>query len=272
MGIFNYDEYKRIKSKDLFSVEGKVALVTGAAGGIGGAIAELFAELGGKVIASDVDMDRLEKFVKRLRDRGFEVHPYKADITSIEEVRKLLTFSYEKYGRIDALYIVPGINIRKPLQKHTYEEFEKVINVNLRGAFILLKESYPFMREGGSIVLISSIRSIVVEPGQGPYAATKAAMVQLAKVAAAEYSKRNIRVNVIAPGVIDTPLTQQIKNDPEWYRAYTEKTILKRWGDPREVAAVAVFLVMPASSYITGTVIYVDGGWTAIDGRYEPKL
>jgi len=97
-------------------------------------------------------------------------------------------------------------------------------------------------------------------------------MVQLAKTAAAEWGRYNIRVNCIAPGVVDTPLTRQIKEDPEWYRAYLNKTALRRWAEPSEIAAVAIFLAMPASSYITGSVIYVDAAWTSIDGRYEPKV
>jgi len=125
---------------------------------------------------------------------------------------------------------------------------------------------------GGSIILLSSIRSLTVEPGQGVYAATKAGILQLAKTLAAEMGKFNVRVNAIGPGVIETPLTQQIKNDEEWYRAYAEKSALKRWGTVKEVAGPAIFLATDAASFITGTIIYVDGGWTAIDGRYDPKI
>ncbi len=261
--------------RELFSVEGRVAVVTGAAGGIGGAIAELFSELGGRVVASDVDEGGLSRLVSRISSRGFDVRGFRADITSVDDVRSLIDFSLRSYGRVDALYVVPAINIRKPIGKYSYEEFDRVINLNLRGSFTVLKEFLEVMKnnpDGGSVVLFSSIRHLVVEPGQSAYAATKAAIVQLAKVAAVEYGKYNIRVNVIAPGVVDTPLTQQIKKDSDWYRAYLEKTVFKRWATPMEIASVAVFLAMPASSYITGTVIYVDGGWTAIDGRYEPKL
>jgi len=261
-----------LSAQELFSVRGRVAVVTGAASGIGRAIAELFAELGGSVIASDVNAEGLASLVEELRGRGYSAEGYRADITRVEDVRGLFSYAKQRYGGVDALYIVPGINVRKTIEAYSYEEFERVLSVNLRGAFTVLKESIGAMRDGGSIVLISSIRHLVVEPGQGPYAATKAAIVQLARAAAAELGRRGIRVNAIAPGVIDTPLTAQIKRDPEWYRAYAEKTILRRWGTPREVASVAVFLAMPASSYITGSVIYVDGGWTAIDGRFEPRL
>ncbi|MDT7862667.1 MAG: SDR family oxidoreductase [Saccharolobus sp.] len=261
--------------RELFSVEGKTAVVTGAASGIGRAITEMFSKLGGNVVASDIDERGLNDLVKNLNNQGLSIKGFKADITNVNDVRSLVSFTLSSYGKIDALYIVPGINIRKSIENYTYEEFDRVINVNLRGSFILLKEFLKVMKSnpnGGSVVLLSSIRHLVVEQGQGAYAATKAAIVQLAKVAAAEYGKYNIRVNVIAPGVVDTPLTQQIKNNPEWYKAYTEKTVFKRWATPTEIASVAVFLAMPASSYITGTVIYVDGGWTAIDGRYEPNI
>ncbi|TRM99389.1 3-oxoacyl-ACP reductase [Sulfolobus sp. F1] len=259
--------------KDLFSVKGMNAVVIGAASGIGRSISEMFVSLGGKVIASDVNEEELNKLINELSSKGYEIKGIKADITKVEDVRdKLLPFILSNFKKIDALFITPAINARKSIENYTYEEFDRVINVNLKGPFIVLKEFLKFMKDGGSVVLFSSIRSIVVEPGQSAYSASKAGIVQLAKVAAAEYGKYNIRVNLIAPGVVDTPFTKQIKSKPDWYKAYAEKTIFKRWATPEEIASVAIFLVMPASSYITGTVIFVDGGWTAIDGRYEPEV
>ncbi|AAY81423.1 SDR family NAD(P)-dependent oxidoreductase [Sulfolobus acidocaldarius] len=259
----------------LFSVKGMNAVVLGASSGIGKAIAEMFSEMGGKVVLSDIDEEGLKRLSDSLRSRGHEVNHMKCDITDLNQVKKLVNFSLSVYGNVDALYVTPSINVRKSIENYTYEDFEKVINVNLKGNFMVVKEFLSVMKNnkgGGSVVLFSSIRGTVVEPGQSVYAMTKAGIIQLAKVAAAEYGKYNIRVNVIAPGVVDTPLTRQIKSDPEWFKAYTEKTILKRWATPEEIANVALFLAMPASSYITGTVIYVDGGWTAIDGRYDPKV
>ena len=128
------------------------------------------------------------------------------------------------------------------------------------------------MREqrSGSIVLFSSIRSVVVEPGQSIYAATKAGIVQMVRAAAAELGPRGVRVNAVAPGVIDTPLTAPIKDQPEWYEAYAARSILGRWGTAREMAGPTVFLVSDAASYVTGAVLFADGGWTAIDGRFVP--
>ena len=124
----------------------------------------------------------------------------------------------------------------------------------------------------GSIILFSSIRAQVVEPGQGVYAATKAGTLQLVKALASELGPRGVRANAIAPGVVETPLTAPIKDNPEWYRAYAEKGALGRWATPSEMVGAAVFLASDAASYVTGTLLVVDGGWTAQDGRFTPPL
>lgn len=266
----NYDELK-----NLFNLKGKVAVVTGAAQGIGQGIAYTFSANGGKVMCIDIKEKELFQTVDEINKNGGIAEGMVADITSIEQVQELYNKTIEKFGGIDALYIVPSINFRKKIENYTYEEFDKVINLNLKGTFILLKEIGTKMGKngkGGSVVLLSSIRSIVVEPGQGVYAATKAGIVQLAKTLAAEMGQYNVRVNAIGPGVVDTPLTQQIKNDPNWYRAYADKSVFKRWGTVKEIAGPAVFLATDAASFITGTIIFVDGGWTGVDGRYEPKV
>jgi NAD(P)-dependent dehydrogenase (short-subunit alcohol dehydrogenase family) len=127
-------------------------------------------------------------------------------------------------------------------------------------------------RGSGSIIAFSSIRAQVVEPGQGVYAATKAGTVQMFRALAAELGTRGVRVNVVAPGVVETPLTAQIKDYPEWYEAYAEKSILGRWAKPHELAGAVVYLASEASSYVTGSFMLVDGGWTAADGRFAPPL
>jgi NAD(P)-dependent dehydrogenase (short-subunit alcohol dehydrogenase family) len=127
-------------------------------------------------------------------------------------------------------------------------------------------------RGSGSIVAFSSFRAQVVEPGQGVYAATKSGTVQMLRALAAELGPRGVRVNAIAPGVVETPLTAQIKASPEWYDAYAAKSILGRWAKPHEMVGMIVYLASEASSYVTGACVMVDGGWTAADGRYVPPL
>jgi NAD(P)-dependent dehydrogenase (short-subunit alcohol dehydrogenase family) len=174
----------------------------------------------------------------------------------------------------DALVSTPGINVRKRLSDISDEEFDRVIDVNLKGTFRLAREVGRGMAERGSgaIVAFSSIRSQVVEPGQGVYAATKAGIVQLLRALAAELGPRGVRANAIAPGVVETPLTAPIKAKPEWYRAYADRNVLHRWARADEIAGAVVFLCSDASSYITGTCLFVDAGWTATDGRFDPPL
>jgi NAD(P)-dependent dehydrogenase (short-subunit alcohol dehydrogenase family) len=143
----------------------------------------------------------------------------------------------------------------------------------LRGCFRALRTFAPLMLDqGGSIILFGSIRGSVVEPGQGIYAATKAGVVQLARTLAAELGPANVRVNTIVPGVVHTPLTEPIRADAAWYAAYASKTALGRWAEPQEFVGAVVFLASDAASYVTGSALVVDGGWTAIDGRFEPPL
>ena len=122
----------------------------------------------------------------------------------------------------------------------------------------------------GSIVMFSSIRAITVEPGQSVYAVTKAGIVQLVRTAAVEFGQTGVRVNAIAPGVVETPLTAPIKANPAWYDAYAQKNVLKRWAAADEMAGPAVFLLSDAASYVTGSLMLVDGGWMAADGRFKP--
>ena len=170
------------------------------------------------------------------------------------------------------LVCTPGINVRKPIALLDDAEVERVLEVNLKGTFWALRAAARTMKERGrgSMIVLSSIRSQVVEPGQGIYAATKAGIVQLARTLAGELGGRGVRVNAVAPGVVETPLTGPIRSQPSWYEAYAKKSALGRWATPQEIAWPSVFLLSDAASYITGTVLFVDGGWTAIDGRFAP--
>jgi NAD(P)-dependent dehydrogenase (short-subunit alcohol dehydrogenase family) len=175
-------------------------------------------------------------------------------------------------GEVEVLVFTPAVNVRKRISDYTIGEFDQVISLNLRGAFALVRAFGPEMakRGKGSIIGLSSIRAITVEPGQGAYAATKAGIVQLLRAAAAEWGPDGVRANAVAPGVVETPLTAPIAADPSWYGAYAAKSALGRWAQPSELAGAVVFLASDASSFVTGSLLVVDGGWTAVDGRYEP--
>ena len=193
-----------------------------------------------------------------------------ANIAAEDEVRDLIG----SLSWLDILVCTPSINVRKPLADLSSEEFDRVVGINLKGSFFALREAGNKMADQrkGSMIFFSSIRSQVVEPGQGVYAATKAGTLQMIRAAAAEWGPTGVRANAVAPGVVETPLTKQIKDRPEWYRAYAEKGALGRWAQPSEMVGAVVFLASDAASFVTGSVLYVDGGWTAVDGRFTPPL
>jgi NAD(P)-dependent dehydrogenase (short-subunit alcohol dehydrogenase family) len=258
-----------VSDEVLFRLDGKVAAVVGAGSGIGEAVALGAARLGARVCCLDVDAAKARSVAERA---GGGADAATVDIRDRASVEAALDALRERAGSLDVAVCTPSINVRKPILAYSEEELERVLAVNVRGNFNVLRAAGRIMvaQGRGSIVLLSSIRSQVVEPGQSVYAATKAAIVQLARTAAAEFAPHGVRVNAVAPGVVDTPLTAPIKAHPDWYAAYAAKSALKRWARPEEIAAPTLFLASDAASYVTGTVLFVDGGWTAIDGRFQP--
>ena len=256
--------------RSMFDMTGKTALVVGAGSGIGEAAAHGLAAFGARVYGADVDVEAAEKTAEAARAEGWEVEAVELDMTDPESVRA----AGGRIGTPDGLVSTPSVNVRKPLLEISDDEFDRIIDLNLKGTFRLLREFGPGMAErgSGSIVAFSSIRGALVEPGQGVYAATKSGTVQMLRALADELGQRNVRVNALAPGIVETPLTAQIKDSPDWYDAYAQKSILRRWAQPHEMVGMIVYLLSDASSYVTGSWMFVDGGWTAADGRFTPPL
>jgi len=246
--------------------------VIGASSGIGEAVAVACARAGAHVTCLDVDGGKAESVASRLRREGMQAESATIDFLQSAVVQRALDDINGRHGRLDVVVATPGINVRKPILSYTDEEVDRVLTINIKGNFNVLRAAGRIMTQqrSGSIVLYSSIRSLVVEPGQAVYAASKAAIVQLVRTAAAEFGPYNVRVNAVAPGVVETPLTAPIKANKEWFDAYAAKTVFKRWAQPEEIAGPTLFLVSDAASYVTGTVLFVDGGWTAVDGRFQP--
>lgn len=259
-------------ASSVFRLDGKVAVVVGAASGIGRAAAVALGGSGATVACVDMDAAGAQKAAEEITGAGGKASAFTLDMRRRENIDATVGEIRSRFQKIDVLAVMPAINVRKRLLTYTDDELDRVIDLNLKATFRVTQAVARGMSEGGSIILTSSIRSVTVEPGQGVYAATKAALVQLARGFAVELAPRNIRVNALAPGVVETPLTEPIKNHPDWYAAYANRNALKRWAQPEEMAWPIVFLASSASSYVTGTVLFVDGGWTGIDGRFEPPL
>ena len=256
--------------RSMFDLTDKKALVVGAGSGIGEAGAHALAAFGAVVFCADANVEAAEGTAEEARSQGWKAEAVELDMLDPESVDA----ASERVGVPDVLVSTPSVNVRKALLDYTDEEFDKVIDLNLKGTFRLCREFGRGMAERGtgSIIAFSSIRGQVVEPGQSVYAATKSGTVQMLRALAAELGPRGVRANAIGPGIVETPLTAQIKDSPDWWNSYAEKSILERWAKPHEMAGMILYLASDASSYVTGAFMMVDGGWTAADGRFRPPL
>ncbi|GAA4868168.1 SDR family NAD(P)-dependent oxidoreductase [Serinicoccus chungangensis] len=247
----------------MFRLDGRHAVVVGC-GGIGAEIVAGLAAQGARVSCLDRDPGVARAALERAP--GGAGHP--VDVLDTDALAECAA----RLGDVDVLVLTAAMNVRKRLLDYTAEEFDRVVDLNLRGTFQAVRAFAPGMveRGAGSVVALTSIRAVTVEPGQGVYAATKAGVMQLVRTWAAELGPAGVRINAVAPGVVATPLTQQIRDDADWDRAYAEKSALGRWARPEEMVGAVAWLASDAASFVTGTQVMVDGGWTAIDGRFTP--
>ncbi len=256
--------------RSLFDLTGRTALVVGAASGIGEACAQGLAAFGARTLCADLNEAGARATAGRIIAEGGLAEAFALDMRDAASCAAAV----DRVGAPDAVVITPSINVRKRATEVSDDEFRRVMELNLLGVFRLMRDFGKRMAERGrgSIVVFSSIRAQVVEPGQAVYAATKAGTLMLAKTFASELGERGVRVNAVAPGVVETPLTRQIKDDPAWYAAYARKNAFGRWAQPSEMVGAVVFLCSDAGSYVTGSYLVVDAGWLAQDGRFTPPL
>ncbi len=250
-------------------VEGKVALVTGAASGIGAAAAEVFAEKGARVVVSDIAEDGGMATVESIKNAGGEAVFHRCDVTDPEQVQNLIQTTVDTYGRLDAAFNNAGIEGEAATTPNcSLENFDLNVDVNLKGVFLCMKyQINQFLKQGsgGAIVNTASVAGLVAAKGVPAYVAAKHGVVGLTKTAAVEFAKKNIRVNAVCPGGIRTQMLERAIEDKPW----VEKQLLRlqpigRLGEPKEVGRVVVFLCSDEASFVTGHAMPVDGGCVAI--------
>ena len=250
---------------NLFSLEGRVALVTGSARGLGNTIARGLMKAGAKIVLSDVNRADLDKAQAALRTEGYSSAAYAFDISDEGQVSEAVAAIEREVGPIDILVNNAGIHKRDMLIDMPVENWRRVVDVNLTGAFIVGRAVARGMieRRRGKIINIASLNALMARPNIGNYCAAKGGIVMLTKSMATEWGAYSINVNAIGPGYFLTDLTKPLSDDPDFDAWVKSEVPLGRWGNPEDLVGLAVMLASPASDYISGQTIYVDGGWQA---------
>jgi meso-butanediol dehydrogenase/(S,S)-butanediol dehydrogenase/diacetyl reductase len=242
------------------------ALVTGGGSGIGREVANAFAAEAAHVAVADVDLKTAERTAEAIRKDGGSAHAFALDVTDPKAVSEVVQAAASRLGRLDVLVNSAGVREIQPVLELPLEEWNRVININLTGTFLCSQAFARHLVQGGrsgAIVNLASTLGVVAAPNRAAYTASKHAVVGLTKEMAMELGEKGVRVNAVGPGVTRTPLTERYFQDAEYAQRIRDIHVLGRWGEPQEIAKAILFLASSDASFITGTTLLVDGGWTA---------
>jgi len=251
-------------------LQDRVAVITGAASGIGAATAQLFAQHGARVALVDVDVDRLEKTCEAIGTAGGRAMAIQADVTDSRAAREGIARVLGQWGRLDTVVTASGISAGGTVASTDEDTWDRVFAVNVKGTYLWLHEALPHMVAcgGGSIVMLGSQLAVSSGGNNAAYIASKGAIASLAKTMAVDHAAQGIRVNAVMPAVIDTPMSRrsiQRQGDPDAARGrWMQRHPMNRFGTPEEVARAILFLASDDASFSTGSLLFVDGGWTAM--------
>jgi NAD(P)-dependent dehydrogenase (short-subunit alcohol dehydrogenase family) len=240
----------------------KIAVITGSGKGLGEAMALLFSREGAKIVVFDIDEPAGQETVEQIQQQGGEAIFVHGDVSKPDDAVRVIDAAVDAYGRVDVLVNNAGVHVDRTVADTTEEEWDRILGVNLKGVFLCSKAAIPQMRRqgGGNIICISSISGLIGQLNQAAYNASKHGIIGLVRCMAYDHALENIRANAICPGVMNTPLVASV---PEEHIApYRKTSLLERFAEPSEVANAALFLASDESSYVTGSAMVVDGGYT----------
>jgi NAD(P)-dependent dehydrogenase (short-subunit alcohol dehydrogenase family) len=251
---------------DRFRLDGKVALITGGARGLGRTMAAALAQAGADIALAGRSKETCQQAADLIASgSGRRVMAFAADVTKIDEVERLASDVEREFGKVDILVNNAGINIRGPIQQLTEADWDAVIDTNLKGPFLCARAIGPSMvsRGWGRVINLGSVLGVIALPGRAPYASSKAGIINLTRVLALEWAGTGVTANAICPGAFATEMNRSLLDDPVKYKEFVAQIPMGRWGELEELNGAVVFLASDASSYVTGTQLFVDGGWIA---------
>jgi NAD(P)-dependent dehydrogenase (short-subunit alcohol dehydrogenase family) len=257
---------QRLNVLDKFRIDNKVALVTGGTRGLGRVMATALAEAGANIAITGRTLASCEQTAHEIAVEAKRTcRAYEADVTKAADIDRLVSSLERDFGRVDILINNAGTNIRGPVEQLTEADWDAVIDTNLKGPFLCARALGPKMvqRGWGRVINLGSVLGKIALAGRAPYASSKAGIINLTRVLALEWAGTGVTANAICPGAFGTEMNRQLLDDPVKYQEFVKRIPMGRWGEPEELAGVAVFLASDASSYVTGSAVFVDGGWTA---------